>query len=139
MRGPGFHFMDSPGNDLASVAGEVASGCNLIFFTTGNGSITNFPFVPTIKVVSTTGRYNLLPNEMDVNAGVYLDGVPMDDLGRETFDLAVRAASGERTVGEKAGHSQAQIWRSEERRVGKECRSRWSPYHSKKQQEHRGE
>src|SRR5215469_18189412 len=23
----------------------------------------------------------------------------------------------------------AQTWRSEERRVGKECRSRWSPYH----------
>src|SRR5256886_3943146 len=22
-----------------------------------------------------------------------------------------------------------QVWRSEERRVGKECRSRWSPYH----------
>src|SRR2546430_14473635 len=25
--------------------------------------------------------------------------------------------------------SAAQAWRSEERRVGKECRSRWSPYH----------
>jgi altronate dehydratase len=111
MREDGFHFMDSPGNDLESVAGEVASGCNLIFFTTGNGSITNFPFVPTIKVVSTTGRYNLLPNEMDVNAGAYLDGVPMEVLGRETLELAVRSASGERTVGEKAGHSQAQIWR----------------------------
>src|SRR5256885_14497701 len=24
------------------------------------------------------------------------------------------------------------LWRSEERRVGKECRSRWSPYHLKK-------
>ena len=23
----------------------------------------------------------------------------------------------------------ANVWRSEERRVGKECRSRWSPYH----------
>src|SRR5437588_10275008 len=23
-------------------------------------------------------------------------------------------------------------WRSEERRVGKECRSRWAPYHEKK-------
>ena len=22
-----------------------------------------------------------------------------------------------------------EVWRSEERRVGKECRSRWSPYH----------
>ena len=26
-------------------------------------------------------------------------------------------------------YSQGLIWRSEERRVGKECRSRWSPYH----------
>ena len=25
--------------------------------------------------------------------------------------------------------SDAFLWRSEERRVGKECRSRWSPYH----------
>src|SRR5437016_8113668 len=25
--------------------------------------------------------------------------------------------------------SGAALWRSEERRVGKECRSRWSPYH----------
>jgi altronate dehydratase len=111
MRGSGFHFMDSPGNDLESVAGEVASGCNLIFFTTGNGSITNFPFVPTVKVVTTTGRYDLLPNEMDVNAGAYLDGVPMEDLGREMFDLTARVASGEMTAGEKAGHSQVSIWR----------------------------
>src|SRR2546430_2906466 len=26
-------------------------------------------------------------------------------------------------------HNQCQLSRSEERRVGKECRSRWSPYH----------
>ena len=43
--GPGFCFMDSPGNDLESIAGQVACGCNLIYFSTGNGSITNFPFV----------------------------------------------------------------------------------------------
>ena len=32
---------------------------------------------------------------------------------------------------EKDGHLSAGCWdtRSEERRVGKECRSRWSPYH----------
>src|SRR5437016_13618246 len=29
--------------------------------------------------------------------------------------------------------------RSEERRVGKECRSRWSPYHEKKKREERKE
>src|SRR5882762_10606778 len=27
-------------------------------------------------------------------------------------------------------------WRSEERRVGKECRSRWSPYHEQKKKMH---
>src|SRR5260370_30151957 len=26
-------------------------------------------------------------------------------------------------------HALSYTWRSEERRVGKECRSRWSPYH----------
>ncbi len=60
MLEPGYYFMDSPGNDLESIAGQVASGSNLLYFVTGNGSITNFPFVPTIKIVTTTGRYELL-------------------------------------------------------------------------------
>ena len=107
----GYYFMDSPGNDLESIAGQIASGCNVIYFVTGNGSITNFPFVPTVKIVTTTRRYELLSRDMDVNAGRYLDGVSMDDLGAETLDLTVRVASGERTVGEKAGHSQVQLWR----------------------------
>ena len=29
----------------------------------------------------------------------------------------------------KSGHAKRRLTRSEERRVGKECRSRWSPYH----------
>lgn len=112
MPGHGFVFMDSPGNDLESVAGQVASGCNLIFFTTGNGSITNFPFVPTIKFVTTTTRYNLLAAEMDVDAGRYLTGTPMADLTTETLDLTIRVASGEPSAGEQAGHSQVSIWRN---------------------------
>lgn len=111
MGEPGFHFMDSPGNDLESIAGQVASGANLIVFTTGNGSITNFPFVPTIKIVSTTDRYELIRDDMDVNAGHYQDGTPMATLARETFDLAVRVASGQRSAGERAGHAQVQLWR----------------------------
>lgn len=112
LRDSGFYFMDSPGNDLESVAGQVASGCNMIFFVTGNGSVTNFPFVPTIKFITTTDRYNLLPNEMDVNAGAYLDGTPMDELGSSTFDLTLETASGKRSKGELAGHSQVSIWRN---------------------------
>ncbi|MDX1432054.1 MAG: UxaA family hydrolase, partial [Gammaproteobacteria bacterium] len=67
MTAGGYYFMDSPGNDLESIAGQVASGTNLILFITGNGSITNFPFVPTLKFVTTSGRFAMLANEMDVN------------------------------------------------------------------------
>lgn len=112
MTAPGFYFMDSPGNDLESIAGQVAAGCNLILFITGNGSITNFPFVPTVKIVTTSQRYELLAAEMDVNAGAYLDGKPLDELGRESLDLMVNIASGQPSAGEKAGHAQVQIWRN---------------------------
>ena len=107
----GYLFMDTPGNDLESVAGQVAGGCNLITFTTGNGSVTNFPFVPTIKFVTTTERFELLREDMDVNAGRYLDGEDFDALTDEVFDFTVEVCSGRRTAGERAGHSQVQIWR----------------------------
>ncbi len=112
MRAPGYYFMNTPGNDLESIAGQVAGGSNLIIFTTGNGSITNFPFVPTVKVMTTTARYNLLQREMDVNAGAYLDGAPLETLADEMFELAAAIASGARSKGELAGHSQVSIWRN---------------------------
>ncbi len=111
MHESGFYFMNSPGNDLESIAGQVASGCNLIVFSTGNGSITNHPFVPTIKIMTNTNRFNLLSRDMDLNAGRYLEGEPLESLGDESFDYAAEIASGRRSVGERAGHSQAQLWR----------------------------
>jgi altronate dehydratase len=111
MTAPGFYFMNSPGNDLESIAGQVAAGCNMILFSTGNGSITNFPFVPTIKIMTTTRRFELVRNEMDFNAGRYQDGEPLEDLGREAFDSLLKIASGQPSAGEKAGHAQVQLWR----------------------------
>src|SRR2546430_12809128 len=55
--------------------------------------------------------------------GVQTCALPISPLGGLRRHAAVRA--GERG-GEPAGSAAE---RSEERRVGKECRSRWSPYH----------
>lgn len=118
MHEPGYYFMNSPGNDLESIAGQVASGSNLIFFVTGNGSVTNFPFVPTLKIITTTRRYELLSKEMDLNAGQYLEGAQMDELALSAFEHMVEIASGARSMGEKAGHSQVQIWRNWRQRDG---------------------
>jgi altronate dehydratase len=109
---PGFYFMNGPGNDLEGIAGQVAAGCNLIVFVTGNGSITNFPFVPTLKVTTTTRRHQHLIHEMDINAGRYLDGETMPALTAEYLELVVDTISGKRTKGEHAGHSQVSLWRN---------------------------
>lgn len=108
----GYYFMDSPGNDLESIAGQVATGCQIIFFITGNGSITNFPFVPTIKIVTTSRRFELLQKDMDFNAGRYLDGISMNQLTQELLKETLAVANGKRSVGEKANHSQVSIWRN---------------------------
>ncbi|MCX6951946.1 MAG: UxaA family hydrolase, partial [Verrucomicrobia bacterium] len=112
MTQPGFHFMNSPGNDLEGIAGQVAAGCNLFLFVTGNGSITNFPFVPTLKITTTTRRHQLLIHEMDINAGRYLDGEAFASLTTESFELLLETAGGRRTKGEHAGHSQVSLWRN---------------------------
>jgi altronate dehydratase len=109
---PGFYFMNGPGNDLEGIAGQVGTGCNLLLFVTGNGSITNFPFVPTLKITTTTRRHELLVHEMDINAGRYLDGESMDALAAEAFELVIATASGRTTQGEHAGHSQVSLWRN---------------------------
>jgi altronate dehydratase len=112
MKIPGFYFMDSPGNDLESIAGQVAAGSNLICFTTGNGSVTNFPFVPTLKFVTTSERFRLLGNDMDIDAGRLLEGIALEELGQSVLDTTLKAASGTRTRGEQAGHYQVSIWRN---------------------------
>ena len=40
---------------------------------------------------------------MDINAGIVLDGVTLEDLGREIFERIIAVASGERSKSELAG------------------------------------
>ena len=101
---PGFAFMDSPGYDPASVTGQVASGANLVCFTTGRGSCFGFKPAPSIKLATNTEMYRRMEEDMDVNCGVILDqGVGVEELGQQIFDMFLRVASGERTKSEALG------------------------------------
>jgi len=101
---PGFAFMDSPGYDPASVTGQVASGANLVCFTTGRGSCFGFKPAPSIKIATNTEMYRRMEEDMDVNTGTILDqGVSVDAMGQQIFDLFLRIASGEKTKSEALG------------------------------------
>ncbi len=100
----GFVFMDSPGFDPASVTGQVASGANMIVFTTGRGSVSGYKPTPCIKLATNSEMYARLSDDMDLNCGdIVTDGVSIEDKGRELFELIIRIASGENTKSEELG------------------------------------
>ena len=106
----GFVFMDSPGYDPCSVTGQIASGANLIVFTTGRGSVSGYKPVPCIKVATNTEMYTHMSEDMDLNAGdIVSAGVDLRAKGEELFELFIRTASGEVTKSEALGFGGAEF------------------------------
>jgi altronate hydrolase len=100
----GFVFMDSPGYDPVASTGQIASGANLICFTTGRGSMFGSKPAPTIKLASNTPMFKRLEEDMDINCGVILDGeLDVPQMGQRIFDAILRHASGEATKSEALG------------------------------------
>jgi altronate hydrolase/galactarate dehydratase len=100
----GFVFMDSPGFDPCSVTGQIASGANLIVFSTGRGSVSGFQPTPCVKLATNSEMYARMAEDMDLNCGdIVSEGVSIEDKGRALFELLIRVASGEHTKSEEMG------------------------------------
>lgn len=100
----GFVFMDTPGYDPVGATGQVAGGCNVMCFTTGRGSAFGCKPAPSIKLATNSQVYASMIDDMDVNCGDILDGVSLEEKGREIFDKVLRVASGEHTKSEDLGY-----------------------------------
>jgi altronate hydrolase len=100
----GFVFMDSPGFDPCSATGQIASGANLICFTTGRGSMFGAKPVPSIKLASNTPMFKRLQDDMDINCGVVVDGeLTIEQMGQRIFEDILAVASGRQTKSEELG------------------------------------
>ena len=100
----GFVFMDSPGYDPVAVTGQIASGANLICFTTGRGSMFGSKPAPTMKLASNTAMDQRLSEDMDINCGLIVDGeCSVAEMGQRIFEQILRHASGEPTKSEQLG------------------------------------
>jgi altronate hydrolase len=100
----GFVFMDSPGFDPCSATGQIASGANMICFTTGRGSMFGAKPVPSIKLASNTPMFRRLEGDMDINCGVIVDGESsVEETAHQIFEEILRVASGRRTKSEELG------------------------------------
>ena len=104
IRESGLVFMDTPGYDPVSATGQVAGGANVLCFTTGRGSAFGCKPTPSIKLASNSFIYEQMIDDMDLNCGDILDGVPLAQKGEEIFAEILRVASGGRTKSELLGY-----------------------------------
>jgi altronate hydrolase len=106
----GFVFMDSPGYDPVSATGQVASGANLICFTTGRGSAYGCAPSPSLKFATNTALWERQAEDIDLNCGGVIDGSSgIDDLGEAIFRMMLECASGTRSKSELHGYGQSEF------------------------------
>ena len=105
LKNKGFNFMDSPGYDPVSVTGQVASGANVICFTTGRGSCFGCKPVPSLKLSTNTTMYEKMIEDMDINCGTIIEGKEeIEEVGKKIFELVIATASGSSTKSELNGY-----------------------------------
>ncbi|MEA3117294.1 MAG: altronate hydrolase [Paraburkholderia sp.] len=100
----GLVFMDAPGYDPMGATGQIASGANLVLFTTGRGSCFGAKPAPSIKLATNTKMYARMVDDMDINCGDIMDGeTTVEQKGREIFEMIIEVASGGKSKSEALG------------------------------------
>ncbi|MBF0384763.1 MAG: UxaA family hydrolase [Candidatus Omnitrophica bacterium] len=107
----GLTIMQGPGGDPESVTGIVASGANIICFSTGQGTPGGSVICPVVKVATNNEVFNKLSRDIDFNAGRMLtEPASFEALAEELLELVIKVASGQETAAERLGQRQFQIW-----------------------------
>jgi altronate hydrolase len=93
---PGLNLLCTPGNDVESTTAEVASGANIVLFTTGLGTPTGNPVTPVVKIASNTILFNKMRDIIDINTGAIIEGTEtIEQAGERILDYVIKVASGE--------------------------------------------
>lgn len=110
IREKGLVFMDSPGFDPVSATGQVASGANLMCFTTGRGSVFGCKPTPSLKLASNTPLFERMSDDMDINCGTIVDGEEtVEQAGARIFSEMLAVASGKLTRSEELGFGEEEF------------------------------
>ena len=97
----GLWIKDTPGREPEILTGMAATGAQFMMFSTGRGAPQGFPCMPVIKICGNPNTYEHMKNDMDVNAGVIIEGKnSIDEIGEVAFQKMLRVLNGEMTKNE---------------------------------------
>jgi len=106
----GLIIMDATAADVMNDTGLLAAGAHLIVFTTGRGTPVGSNIAPVIKVSTNSVLYKKMQPNIDVNAGVIVDGEgTLESVGQQIFDKVVGVANGDMPKAEQLGHREFDI------------------------------
>jgi altronate dehydratase large subunit len=108
----GLVWMDTPGHDIEQLTGMAAGGAQIVLFTSGRGTPTGSPIVPTIKIATNSGMFERMRDNMDLNAGTVVEGTEsIEAVGQRIFDEVASVSSGKLTKAEILKQHDFGIWR----------------------------
>lgn len=112
FNGKGLAIMNGPGFDPVSVTGQVATGCQLVVFTTGRGSTFGQVISPTLKVTTQDQLFQSMPDDMDINGGQALKESSPNGLAQSILKSIVETSSGKASKSEilKMGQEEFCPW-----------------------------
>jgi altronate hydrolase len=94
-------------SDNAEIVELIASGCHVVLFVTGRGSVSGSAISPVIKICANPDTFRKLEDDMDVNAGRILEGAAtLDEVGDQILGLIQGVGAGQRTCSETLGHQE---------------------------------
>ncbi len=108
--------------DSAEIVEMIASGCHIILFTTGRGSVVGSAISPVIKVCANPETYENLSDDMDINAGKVINGEStVAQVGDEIYQLVSQVAAGEPSKSEALGHQEFVLTYKKFEAIGPSC------------------
>ena len=94
-------------SDNAEIVELIASGCHVILFTTGRGSVVGSSISPVIKICGNPETYQRLSEDMDINAGLIIEGkASIEQIGEEILNTILSVAEGSQSKSEALGHQE---------------------------------
>ncbi len=108
VKNKGLNLLQAPGNDIVAITALMASGCNIILFTTGRGTPIGAP-VPTIKISSNYNLARYKSNWIDFDASDLMDNI--EEVSEKFYNYVIAVASGEKTKNEINDYREISIFK----------------------------
>jgi len=100
----GLIIMDTPGQDIASIAGMAAAGTQVVLFSTGHGTPTGFGILPVIKITGNRSTAISMADHIDFDCSdIIMNGSNLNATSDQLFHLIEEVINGKETKAEILG------------------------------------